>query len=259
MIHRQDGFSFEQIEKINNWRMERVENMAFSNELAWREIQKEEWEKRSLAEKEAIFKLQNKNKLIKEKALNELKAEFLREIKNRGFSEEDIEVVVKFRVEKKDKPFVNKATINEDKLSPEDLVIEINTRYFDTPFYYLYWDNYTPVETTRLYSEGVVKLGIENFFRKGEGEASGYDIRDRVKEKNFDCMSNELEARVLLKDQSLIPKEWRDYYLIFPGNLWGQNGRLYMPYLDWNGKRWELKLGSLISKWFSHGRVVLVR
>ncbi len=253
----QDIFTPEQLQKIDAWRMQSLENMGLSDELAWRAIQKEELEKRSMAEKEAIFRLQNKDELRKFKELNELRGKFLEEIKNKGFSEEDIQITVKFGVKREEIKVENDRKIDQANVTPEDLVVEAQVRYRDRPFYY-YYNNYTEIEDIWL-EEGLVKLGVKNFFEKYENEVMGYDIRGRVKENDSYRMASETHARALLRDQRLIPKEWQDYYLMFPGTLWEQKGRLYMPFLEWNGKRWELQLGNLISRWRSHGRVVLVR
>ncbi len=251
-------FTPEQLQKINVWRMQSLENMGLSDELAWRTIQREELEKRSAAEREVIFRFQNKDELKKVEELNELKGKFVKEIKSRGFSEEDIQVIVKFGVKREEIKIENKKKIDQAKVKPEDLVIEtwVN-RYYDTPFYYLYMD-YTTIENSWS-EEGLVRLGIKNFFEPYEVEVMGYDIRGRVKVNDSGFMATETHARALFRDQRLIPKEWQDYYLMFPGTLRRRKGCLYMVFLEWNGKRWELQLGNLVSLWRYHGRVVLVR
>src|SRR3989344_4705347 len=63
-------------------------------------------------------------------------------------------------------------------------------------------------------------------------------------------------AEALLENQHLIPKEWRGYYLVFPGTVWqDSSGDRDVPYLGWGGRRWRLDFGWLGGGWGAGGRV----
>ena len=64
-------------------------------------------------------------------------------------------------------------------------------------------------------------------------------------------------AEALLENQHLIPKEWRGYYLVFPGTVWqDSSGDRDVPCLYWDGGRWRLNFLWLGHDWGSDGRLL---
>src|SRR3990167_1696886 len=68
------------------------------------------------------------------------------------------------------------------------------------------------------------------------------------------------DAEFLLENQELIPKEFQEHYLIFPGTKWrAADGDVSVPYLRWGGDRWSLHFAWLVNGFDSGARLVRPR
>ena len=83
-------------------------------------------------------------------------------------------------------------------------------------------------------------LKLVPFLHEGEDSVRGYDLIGRARYKlgvNF----GQEDAEFLLDHQAEIPEEFRQYYLVFTGTIWlDSDGRLSVPYLQWDEDRWIL-------------------
>ena len=111
------------------------------------------------------------------------------------------------------------------------------------------------LESDLEYRAGAVTLGVMEFLRSGESSVKGVVMAERSKKLGADFGQNHAEA--LLENQHLIPKEWRGYYLVFPGTVWqDSSGDRDVPYLGWGGRRWRLDFGWLGGVWRSDVRLL---
>lgn len=111
------------------------------------------------------------------------------------------------------------------------------------------------LESDLEYRAGEATLDLAEFLRSGESTVRGTVMAERAKKLGADL--GQKHAEILLANQHLIPKEWRGYYLVFPGTVWrGSNGHRYVPYLLWNGERWFLDFDWLEFDWFSGVRLL---
>ena len=94
----------------------------------------------------------------------------------------------------------------------------------------------------------IANLEIVSFLREGEGSISGDVMRQRAVELGANL--GQRHAEFLLEHQQEIPKEFRKFYLVFPGTFWRDSrGSLHVPYLGWGGVRWVLRLHWLEDAW----------
>ena len=100
---------------------------------------------------------------------------------------------------------------------------------------------------------------IKRFSKEGEDYVSSKKMRQRAKELNADL--GQLDAEYLFQHQELIPKEWREYVLIFTGTVWLDNDSGYcrIPMLQWRDDGgWHLELAWLRDYedwWAPNGRL----
>lgn len=86
---------------------------------------------------------------------------------------------------------------------------------------------------------GELALELVEFLKEGETFIKGEELVKRAKEKHI--LLGQRHAEALLKNQGAIPREWRKYYLVFPGSvLQGPDGLRCVPYLYCVGSRWCL-------------------
>ena len=103
--------------------------------------------------------------------------------------------------------------------------------------------------------DGEVTLGLVSFIQEGESSVPGDEMVRLAKEN--DAMLGQRHAEALLRNQDKIPEEWRDYILVFPGDVWRDpHGRRVVPYLCWYGGRWYLHFCWLESGFYSRGRLL---
>jgi hypothetical protein len=101
-------------------------------------------------------------------------------------------------------------------------------------------------------------LELSDFLQEGENYIIGTTMLERA--KKLGNLAGQLHAERLLSQQQDIPKEWRDYYLVFAGTVWrDSDGNLYVPYLGWGGGRWDLNFDWLDNDFFSHARLARLR
>lgn len=104
----------------------------------------------------------------------------------------------------------------------------------------------------------IADLETVSFLKGNETSVSGEVMRQRAVELRANL--GQRQAEFLLEHQQEIPKEWRNYYLIFPGTLWrDSNGFLFVHVLHCSGERWGLRFIWLENDWFSFGRLLRPR
>ncbi len=102
---------------------------------------------------------------------------------------------------------------------------------------------------------GDEELELAEFLREGENSVLGEVMFERaVKLGN---RAGQRHAERLLSQANLIPKEWRDFYLVFPGTKWrDSDGFLVVPFLLWDGDKWSLYWLWLGHDWDDYVRLV---
>ncbi len=101
-------------------------------------------------------------------------------------------------------------------------------------------------------------LEIFSFLKEGEDHISSEEMRSRA--KDMGAHLGQRHAEYLLEHQADIPKDWRSFYLVFPGTFWRfPDGYLRVPFLYWNGVRWCLVFLWLGFGWDSSVRFLRVR
>ena len=116
-------------------------------------------------------------------------------------------------------------------------------------------DGWTLVEDVPRTEFSIPNLKPISFLKQGETYTSGEEMRSRA--KNLDTNLGQHDAEYILEHESEIPKEWRQFYLVFPGTVWRTpRGDLLVPCLYWNGEGWYLRFYWLGDGWSSDGRLV---
>ena len=108
--------------------------------------------------------------------------------------------------------------------------------------------------------EGISTLNLEliPFLNEGESSVNGEEMKNRS--KDLKANHGQKLAELLLRNQSQIPKEWRQFYLAFPGTVWqSSRGDRNVPYLGWLDGRWYLNFRWLDNDWHSLVRLVRFR
>ena len=108
--------------------------------------------------------------------------------------------------------------------------------------------------------EGISTLNLElvPFLNDGESSVNGEEMKNRS--KNLNAHHGQKLAELLLRNQSQIPKEWRQFYLAFPSTVWRiSSGSRFVPCLRWDGGQWSLDFDWLGGGWGSGGRLVRFR
>ena len=118
-------------------------------------------------------------------------------------------------------------------------------------------DGWTLVEDVPFDGEQFTPDLVE-FLKPGESYVNGEVMKQRAKELNAHLGQG--HAEYLLEHQELIPKEWRDKFLVFPGTVWQDSvGGRGVPCLYWSGDRWYLYFNWLGYGWDSGVRLVCLR
>ena len=99
----------------------------------------------------------------------------------------------------------------------------------------------------------VANLELIPFSNRSE-VLSGAKMREEAKRMNANL--GQYHAEFLLKHQREIPKEWKNYLLVFPGTVWQLGKSLVVPFLGWGSKHWFLDFYWLEHNWPSHFRFV---
>jgi hypothetical protein len=95
-------------------------------------------------------------------------------------------------------------------------------------------------------------------FLSGEGNVSGEVMRQRAVE--LVASLGQRHAEFLLEQQEEIPKEFRKYYLVFPGTVWRDSvGDLRVLCLRWHDGRWYPDFDWLKLDWDSRDRLLRPR
>jgi hypothetical protein len=95
-------------------------------------------------------------------------------------------------------------------------------------------------------ADGEFTPELLEFLKEHEPSVVGTEMEERVKNEPIAGQRN-LEA--MLREQNMIPKEWRKFVLVAPGTVWLGSGRhRLVPCLFWLGERWCLSFD-----WLGHG------
>lgn len=114
------------------------------------------------------------------------------------------------------------------------------------------------ISDNTTYEAGEVKLELCEFLGSGENSVRGTTMAERALKLGANLGQKHAEA--FLENQHLIPKEWRRFYLIFPGTVWlGSRGSRRVPCLHWLGGPWCLSFLWLGGGWGSGGRLLRPR
>ncbi len=106
----------------------------------------------------------------------------------------------------------------------------------------------------------ITDLEIISFLHEGEKEksVSGEVMRSRAVDLGANL--GQRHAEYLLEHQIEIPKEFRKFYLVFPGTVWrDSDGDLDAPCLRWSGAGWCLDFAWLGNGWSVSGRLLRPR
>ena len=107
-------------------------------------------------------------------------------------------------------------------------------------------DGWKLLENTPV--DGNPELELVEFLKGDEWFVGGYMILEKT--LKFGNRAGQQHAERLLSQQDSIPKEWREYHLVFPGTKWSNfNGDTCVPCLSWNRVEWFLDWIWLGSKW----------
>ncbi len=105
---------------------------------------------------------------------------------------------------------------------------------------------------------GTITLELVPILKEGEPNLPGVELIKRARELGADLGQHYAEA--ILANQHLIPKEWREFYLVFPGTVWqGPYDGRRVPYLYWGGRRWVLGFDWLECGWGVRSRLLRLR
>jgi hypothetical protein len=110
------------------------------------------------------------------------------------------------------------------------------------------------------YQPGDVTLELAEFLKRCESWVKGTVMLDRAKAIGADL--GQKHAEVLLENKHLIPSEWKNHYLIFPGTVWRvlPHGGRHVPCLRWRYDQWLLHLFRWLGgKWGADDRLVRSR
>ncbi len=118
-------------------------------------------------------------------------------------------------------------------------------------------DGWTLLEDVEPRISSVSNLKLLSFLKRGESYVDGEVMKKRAEEEKANF--GQKDAEWLLAHQSEIPKEFRKYYLVFPGTVWQDpDGRRCVAYLSWYGGRWCLFFSWLGYGWGSIYRLLSV-
>lgn len=103
-------------------------------------------------------------------------------------------------------------------------------------------------------SISIADLELVSFLKRGESYIGGEEMVKRAKKSGANL--GQRHAEFLLEHQDEIPAKYRKHYLVFPGTIWRfRDGGRLVPYLCWDGGRWELVFGWLGRGWDSSARL----
>lgn len=98
-------------------------------------------------------------------------------------------------------------------------------------------------------------LTLSEFFLEGEEYVLGEEMLERAEEMGN--LAGQFHAERLLEQQDQIPVEWRSHVLVFAGTVRRVNiEHLYVPYLFWDGRGWNLDFYWLDADFLSGDRLV---
>jgi hypothetical protein len=112
-----------------------------------------------------------------------------------------------------------------------------------------------------VYAEGPLEISrfeLREFLEKGESFVTGKEMLERA--RKLGGLTGLDSALYLLDNQEKIPEEWRNFYIFFPGALLRRSGvNLSVPFLNWYGRGWDLKLRWVGNGWRPDDRLMRLR
>lgn len=106
---------------------------------------------------------------------------------------------------------------------------------------------------------GELDLDVVSFTKEGETPISGEEMIKRSIQ--LGGHHSQRDAEKLLKENAKIPKEFRNFHLVFTGTVWfGRRTReRYVPYLHWKVDRCYMHLSGLGNAWYPRVRLLVPR
>ncbi len=240
-------FTPEQLEKINNKKCLSAEYLILSNEEIWKEVELEEFEKKSEEEKKRIFENNNKELLNKVRKVEEIKGKILKmltdDLKKEGLSEDEIDFTLKLKDEilqenqdsKDQDPSIPIIDLDSDPFISNGLKLKSHQKQGQFK-----WD---PKK---------IKLYLSDS-QRDEKSISGQKLRKEL-EKQKVLNANLLDY--LIKNPQLIPEDWKvgengkTRYIFFWGTIYRDSSdSLYVRYLYWGGGCWRCHYYWLDDDW----------
>ncbi len=119
-------------------------------------------------------------------------------------------------------------------------------------------EGWTLIENVSRQITSITDPKLVPILKKGETSINGEEMVRRARAELNANLGQE-DAEWLLEHQAEIPKEWRSYYLTFPGTVWqGEYGCRFVPCLRWGVAGWCLYFGWLGLDWLSGVRLLSV-
>lgn len=116
-------------------------------------------------------------------------------------------------------------------------------------------DGWTKLEDVEPRISSVKGLELLSFLKRGESYVNGEAMKRRAEEQKANF--GQLDAEWLFEHQDQIPKEFRKYYLAFPGTVWQDPyGDRRVAYLYWSDDQWCLNFSWLGNVWNSDYRLL---
>jgi len=105
---------------------------------------------------------------------------------------------------------------------------------------------------------GEFTLDLVEFVKPDEHWVRGAVMVQRAKE--FGAALGQHHAEALVENQHIIPEEWREFYIIFPGTVWRTpHDNCSIPFIFWYAGRWYLSFSWIVHDWHSDARLVRAR
>lgn len=119
-------------------------------------------------------------------------------------------------------------------------------------------DGWTRLEHVQRSITSITDLKLVPILKKGENSINGEEMVRRARAE-LNANFGQEDAEWLLEHQNEIPKEWRNYYLAFPGTVWQvSGGNRRVPYLGWFDAGWCLLFYWRDYDWRSGNRLLSV-
>lgn len=120
-------------------------------------------------------------------------------------------------------------------------------------------EGYTLLEHSPRRIVSVADLELVPFLKEGEICIGGEELVIRSRGE-LDTNYGQEDAEWLLEHQDEIPREFRNYYLVFPATVWRRrDGPRFISYLGFGGGQWGAGLDRLEDDFGGYERLVRPR